>query len=263
MGGRDTRYLDLALPIHEEIGDLVGKAIVLNNLGVRAYFAGKWQEAAAHYAASSDAQRTAGDVVRAASGLNNEAEILLDQGHLERARAMFEEALRVYRASAYTFGAGVVITNLARVAAAESRFEDAHRLFDEALAELESIGSESHILEANARRAECMVLEGRHAEARELASRTLERARELDEYLTRAPLLERLIGYTLAQARRPDEARPHFEESLRVAEQTGAEYELALTMRARADTGEREYAWLAQVVFDRLGVVSTPYVPLP
>jgi class 3 adenylate cyclase/tetratricopeptide (TPR) repeat protein len=263
LGGHDTSYLELALPIYEEIGDLVGKAIVLNNLGVRAHFAGRWDEAVAYYDASGQAQRTAGDVVRGASGLNNEAEILLDQGHLDRAREMFDEALRVYRASAYTFGAGVVMTNLARLAARESGFEEAHRLFDEAFTELESIGADSFILDANARRAECLVFEGRYAEALELATRALERARELDEHATRAPLLERLIGYALAQARRPDEARPHFDESLRAAERASAEYELALTMRALADTGASEYRGLAEVVFDRLGVISTPYVPLP
>jgi tetratricopeptide (TPR) repeat protein len=107
------------------------------------------------------------------------------------------------------------------------------------------------------------VYEGRHAEALKLATEALDRARELDEYATRAPLLERLIGYALVQARRADEARPHFDESLRVAEETNAEYELALTMKALADTGAPEYGPLAQVVFDRLGVVSTPYVPLP
>ena len=39
----------LALPIYEELGDLLGQANALNNLGVDAYYEGRWQEALETY----------------------------------------------------------------------------------------------------------------------------------------------------------------------------------------------------------------------
>ena len=38
-------FRGLALPIYEELGDLLGQAHVLNNLGIEAYYDGRWDEA--------------------------------------------------------------------------------------------------------------------------------------------------------------------------------------------------------------------------
>ncbi len=263
LGGHDETYLERALPIYEELGDLLGKAIVLNNLGMRAYFAGRWDEAAQRYAASREAEHHAGDVVRSATALDNEAEILLEQGHVARAEELFTEARRVYRAASYTFGVGFTTSNLARAAAAAGRFEEAHALFDEATAELESIGAGSYLLEVSARRAECFVLEGRYSEAYELASETLEAAARAGELATRAPLLERLIGYALVQWRRPGDATEHFESSLTAARSGRLEYDLALTLKALDEVGQGSGEPTSREILDRLGVVATPSVPLP
>ncbi len=255
LGGSETRWFELALPIYEEVGDRVGKAIVLNNLGVGAYFAGRWDEAMAFYEQSVEEEHAAGDPIRAANSSNNVAEILLDQGRLEPAVELLREALRVYNAAGYTFGAGVAKKNLARAAAAVGAFDEAHALFDEALAHLDEIGSGTFLLETKARRAECFVLEGSHREALTLAEEVLAEAQDA--------LVERLVGYALVQARRPEEARPHFEESLRLARERDARYEIARTLRALAETGAPEHAAEAQELLDSLGVVSLPRVPLP
>ncbi len=263
LGGRETRWFELALPIYEELGDRVGKAIVLNNLGVGAYFAGRWDEAMAFYEQSVAEEHAAGDPIRAANSSNNVAEILLDQGRLEPAVELLREALRVYNAAGYAFGAGVAKKNLARAAATVGAFDEAHELFDEALAHLEEIGAGTFVLEAKARRAECFVLEGSHRDALALAEATLAEAHAAGDAGVDVALLERLVGYALVQARRPEEARPHFEESLRFARERGLQYEVARTLRALADTGAPEHSAEAQELLDSLGVVSLPRVPLP
>ena len=261
LGGRESRWFELALPIYEEVGDRVGSAIVLNNLGVGSYFAGRWDEALAYYEQSVEAEQAAGDPIRATNSSNNVAEVLLDQGHLDRAEALLHEALRVYTASGYALGAGVARKNLGRAAAASGRFDEAHVLFAEALADLETMGAERFVLETNARRAECLVLEGRHQEASELVAKTLEESTEAG---VGTVLLERLAGYVRVQARDPDAARPHFEESLRAGRELGAEYEVALTLKALADTGlDPAGGAEAAETLSRLGVVATPHVPLP
>ena len=79
------------------------------------------------------------------------------------------------------------------------------------------------------------------------------------------PVLERLHGYALVQARRADEARPRFERSLELARGLEADYEVALTLEALSRTrlGGQEAEAESRQIFERLGVISTPLVPLP
>jgi class 3 adenylate cyclase/tetratricopeptide (TPR) repeat protein len=266
LGSREgIRYCELALPIYRELGDFRGEGIVLNNLGVHAYYEGRWDEALEFYGRSREARQRGGDVTGAAVQTNNEAEILSDQGHLERADELFRDALRACRAAGYAFGVAVLTSNLGRLAARAGRFEEAHELLDEALAEFVVLGSERFIVETTARRAECLVLEGRHREALELATGALASA-ERSPVGGLEALLERSAGYALHQGRRTEEAHPHFEASLARARELGAEYEVALTLRAMAQTGyptEDDLDAESRAVLERLGVASLPKVPLP
>ena len=70
------------------------------------------------------------------------------------------------------------------------------------------------------------------------------------------------------QARQPgEEARTHFDASLVVAREIAAEYELALTLRALADTKLADDVDAArresEDILERLGVVSLATPPLP
>ena len=54
------RYLELARPIYEELGDLRGLGVVLSNLGIHAYYEGRWDESIAFYRESRDVKERAG-----------------------------------------------------------------------------------------------------------------------------------------------------------------------------------------------------------
>jgi hypothetical protein len=80
---------------------------------------------------------------------------------------------------------------------------------------------------------------------------------------TQRAVLERLAGYAVVQSRAPfAKAKPHFDASAVAARAADAPYELALTLRAIAETGGDDGAEAAAIL-ERLGVVSTPSVPLP
>ena len=120
-------------------------------------------------------------------------------------------------------------------------------------------------VEVQARRAECLVFEGRYKEALEVAT-------ECRTAATKSPvggleaLVERSIGYALHQSRQPEEARPHFAESLRLARDLNAEYEVALTLRAMAATrypSDEDLGRQSDEILQRLHVVYVPSVPLP
>ena len=265
LGRPDPSYREHALPMLEEVGDLVGQASVLNNLGVSAYFEGRWEDALDAYRRSGDLSRRAGDVVSAARAANNVAEILSDQGRYDDAQERFEEALRVWRAARYPVGVALATSNLGRAAARAGRFEDAHGLLASALAEFERIGADSFVQETRSRISECHVFEGRYREAGELASETLSAGDGEASVLGAA--LERLLGYAAVQGRRPpEEGRAHFERSLEQARALGATYEAGLTLRAIAETDPSK-AQAARVeseqLLSSLGVLSTPSVPLP
>ena len=204
-------------------------------------------------------------MIGAAVQMNNEAEILSDQGHLDEATPLFDDWLRACRASGYAFGVGVALSNLGRVAARASRFDDAHGLFDDALEQFAELGSERFANETRARLAECLVLEGSHARALELGLACREAAAKSPVGGLEA-LIERNVGYALCQGRRREEATPHFEESLRLARERKAEFEVALTLRAMAAVGFEGAETLrveSDAILERLGVVSVPKVPLP
>ena len=262
LGEKDDEHARLALPMLEEAGDLVLQSNVVNNLGIEAYYAGRWDEASELYRQSGELSERVGDVVNVARAQNNEGEIVSDQGKLDEAEALFSEARRVWRAARYPVGIALATSNLGRVAARAGRFDEALELLAEALTAFEALGSDALGQETQARRAECFVLAGRFQEALDLAPTVLEAA---GENRLLYPFLERLYGYALVQARRPDEARPRFERSLELARELEADYEVALTLEAlgRTRLGDPDAEAESNAILERLGVVSTPRVPLP
>ena len=262
LGEKDDEHARLALPMLEEAGNLVLQSNVVNNLGIEAYYAGRWDEASELYRQSGALSERVGDVVNVARAQNNEGEIVSDQGKLEEAEELFLEARRVWRAARYPVGIALATSNLGRVAARTGRFDEALELLAEALTDFEALGSQAFGHETQARRAESFVLAGRFQEALEVAPTVLEAA---GENRILYPFLERLHGYALVQARRPDEARPHFERSLALGRELEADYEVALTLEAlgRTRLGDPNAEAESKAILERLGVVSTPRVPLP
>jgi tetratricopeptide (TPR) repeat protein len=251
-GLRDPEHRDAALAILEEVGDLVRLTNLQNNVGIEAYFDGRWDEAVAWYRRGGESARRVGDVVNVARAANNEAEVLSDRGHLEGARELLEEALRVWRATGYAIGIALATANLGRVAARSGDFATAHRLLDDALAAFTELGAEAFVDETKTRIAECLVLEGRHKEATALLTPFLEAG---------SAMAGRLAGYAVVQSRAPfARAKPYFDAAREAAQ--SSPYELALTLRAVAETsGEHDEA--AEAMLRELGIVSTPKVPLP
>jgi len=85
----------------------------------------------------------------------------------------------------------------------------------------------------------------------------------LEEGSPQLAIAERLAGYAVVQSRVGFEAaKPHFERSLDAAEAAGAQYEVALTLRAIAETSGVDDGRATEILA-RLGIVSTPSIPLP
>jgi class 3 adenylate cyclase/tetratricopeptide (TPR) repeat protein len=257
----------LALPIYEELGDLLGQANVLNNLGIDAYYDGRWDESLTLYRRSKELRERIGDVVGTATISNNIGEIKSDQGHLQPAEELFQETLEVCERAGYRYMAALATSNLGRAAARQGHFGDAQQLLHKALAEFHEIRAGSFVLETKARLAERAVLAGEPDEAIHQADETLRALVESGSAPTILAMLHRVRGSALVQLDDPDGAQQCFEESIRVARESGRTFELALSLEALAQlasaTGDEAEAAACESadLLDGLGVISTPRSP--
>lgn len=269
LGSPDAEhYRRLALPIYEELGDWAGQANVLNNLGVDAYFEGRWSDAIELYDRSRAARAKAGDLVQLVTATNNIGEILSDQGHLAEARNCFQEALRTWRAARYPVGIGLALSNLGRAASRAGEFDEAALLLREAADRFRDARIDAFAVEAEAREIERLVFEGNHERARHQLNLIVGSRQVLDQPVVQA-MLERLAGYTEAQAGDLLASRAHFDASLALAERSGAGFERALTAQGLGRVGEvagwtdaRQHQEDAEVGLKTLDVVWTREVPI-
>jgi tetratricopeptide (TPR) repeat protein len=267
---QDFPYPGVALRIFEETGDLTGVYRETTNLGVYAYLEGRWDDARVLWERGRQACEQMGDLVHAATGSNNIAEILSDQGLLDEAETMFRDALRIWQAAGYREGVAYALGNLGRVAARAGRHDEAGEQLEQAKALLLEIGEERAAVEIDARIAENLVLRGDTTAAAALIDDTVRRLEKLGGWATVATMLSRLRAYALAQHGELEAAREASHEALMIGREGGATYEIALTLEAmaridelRGDVGLREHTDEARELFDLLGVVRTPEVPLP
>jgi class 3 adenylate cyclase/tetratricopeptide (TPR) repeat protein len=258
----------LALPIYEELGDLLGQANALNNLGVDAYYEGRWQEALDFYERSKALRERIGDVVGAAQITNNIAEIKSDQGYLTTARELLEEARDVFETAGHRMLATLALSNLGRAAAREGRLDEAKTMLETALATFDEIDSAGLALEARVRLSERAVLAGDLADALAATDAALAAIAQTAGGSLYDAFVHRIRGFALAQRGNLDGASEAFAESLRLARDAEETYELALTLEAigrlkelRGEDGSAE-AGEARGLLARLGVVSTPDVRL-
>jgi class 3 adenylate cyclase/tetratricopeptide (TPR) repeat protein len=264
-GRPEPSYAQRALAIYEQTGELVGHGILLNNLGLEAFEAYRWDEAVERYRRAAELSERAGDVASVARVHVNEADVLAERGLLDEAEQRLRDALRVWRAASYPLAIAITSSNLGRVLARAGRTEEALALLEDAKATFTELGNPAWAAEATARIAEGRVVAGEHREALEAASGALEEAHAAGAPPVLEAMIERLIGYAHVQGRRPGEAAPHLERSLELARELGAEFEVALTLKAAADSGLAgpEAARESEELLARLGVVTVPRVPLP
>ncbi len=263
MGHPDAqRYRGLALPIYQELGDLVGEATVLNNLGIDAYYEGRWDESLAFYQRSRDVCRRAGHVMMDVTALNNIGEILSDQGRLVEAQEVFEEAAGICRSLRFPVGHALALSNLGRVASRAGRYDEARERLAEARAEFVRIGADGFVVEVDARETERRLFSRDAAAALEAATRTevSARASGLPGALA---LTGRVAGVALAAMGNVQAARARLEDARRNAAEANLQYELALTLHAAAvvaslagDAAAEAMAISAASILDRLGVVD-------
>jgi class 3 adenylate cyclase/tetratricopeptide (TPR) repeat protein len=251
-----TRVRDLAIPIYEELGELPRLASAVNNLGIDAYYEGRWDDALAHYERSRELHERIGDSVGAAMATNNIAEIYSDQGRIAAAEQLFVHVREVCERAGERILLALAIGNLGRAASRAGRFEDARSLLDAAFIASHEAGAASFAFEMHARLAELAILAGRP----DAALTAADAAEDLDGGASTPSvraLLHRVRAYAHAMRGEHDEADAEIERSLEVARGSDAIYEVALSVLARGQVKNDEAATAeARTLLEALDVVD-------
>ena len=225
-------YRGLASPIYEELGNLQGQAIALNNLGIDYYYEGDWAKALHVYERSRVLFERIGDVTSVAMATNNIGEILSDQGKLDEADELFHTVRHTIDPTGNRLLSTVSRLNLGRAAARAGRFAEADELLSEAARRIPRDPCDQ--LRAGGprpyRRGRCSRRRPRAGAPRGAVGRAVEPGRPAGSVPCARPPRPWL---RLSQLRQPDDAAQEFEQSIEAAREGDALYELALSLRAQ------------------------------
>ena len=256
-----------ALHLYEEIGDLVGQARMLGNLGFGAFYDGFWDDALGYFSRSREIAEHTGSIASAAINGINVAEILCERGQFEEAEAELRAVMRVMRASEYRYFLGGCLEYLGRVFARTGRFDEALARFEEARATYVSLGAHEDATGLDAWVAECRVLMGEPNQALSITDRALAGSDSADEGES-TPILQRVAGYAHMQRGELEEARAMFESAVEAARGRHDSYQIALSLEAfrqlaavEGVTFPGEMEAERSEILSRLGVERLPQVP--
>jgi class 3 adenylate cyclase/tetratricopeptide (TPR) repeat protein len=223
-----------ALALYEELGDLWGQGVVLNNLGGYAYWRGEWDEARVLYERGRDARERIGDIVNASYGTINVAEILSDQGRLDEAEPLLRQVLRVWRAAADRASIAFGLGHLGRVTYRAGRHDEAFTMLEEARKLAANFGRQVDVLELTGRTAECLLFAGDARGASDQLDKAFAQLRTVPGGRVHEAMLRRIRGFSLMMLGDPDGARAEFECSLTAARQRSLRYDVGLALRPLA-----------------------------
>jgi class 3 adenylate cyclase/tetratricopeptide (TPR) repeat protein len=245
-----------ALEIYEQLDIPEEESRVLNNLGMFAYFDGRWDDAIGLYRRSRAASERAHTPSDAARSDCNIGEILSDQGRVEEAAEHLERARRVWSATAERHSVAFIDLLLARLATRRGEGARAVPRLEAAMHELRRFSMDAYASFAEALLAEAEAFGGDPERALQIAHDQLELTDR------NRPLLARAAGTALARLGRVDEARAELGRALSCARERGSEYDVAATIDVLSALGAADAGLRRErdEILRRLRIVALPAV---
>jgi class 3 adenylate cyclase/tetratricopeptide (TPR) repeat protein len=240
-----------ALDIYERLGDPEHEFDVLNNLGMFAYFDGRWDDAVELYRRAGACGERAGRPADAARVDCNVGEILSDQGHLDEAETHLTRVRQVWSATGELQAVAFADALLGRLAVRRGDARDGVSILESATARLRRFELHAYADFAQALLAEAEALAGDAERALGIARRELRTAER------QRPVLQRAAGVALARLGRQDAARAELLDALASARVSGFEYDVAAAIDALGALSGLDPELLSErdAILDRLKIV--------
>jgi tetratricopeptide (TPR) repeat protein len=250
----EASYSWRALEIYEELGDPEHESAVLNNLGMFAYFDGRWDDALGLYRRSRESSDRAGTPASVARSDCNIGEILSDQGRVEESREHLERARRVWSGTGERHSVAFIDLLLARLATRSGDGGQVVTQLEAAMNELREFSMDAYADFAQALLAEAEGIGGAPERALAVAHDQLKRTDR------NAPLLKRVAGIALARLGYKEAARTELIAALESARARGAEYDMAATIDVLNALGGEHADLLRErdEILSRLEIVRLP-----
>ncbi len=223
---READHSWRALEIYEQLGDLEHEFDVLNNLGMFAYFNGRWEDAIELYRRAGVCGERAGRPADAARVDCNVGEILSDQGHFDEAEMHLNRVRRVWTATGERQAVAFADVLLGRLAVRRGEAGEGVSILESAAAQLRRFELHAYADFAQALIAEAEALAGDPERGLEIARRELRTAER------QRPVLERAAGVALGRLGQTAAARGVLFDALSSARDRGFEYDIAATIDA-------------------------------
>ena len=217
-----------ALEIYRQLGDPEHELIVLNNLGMFAYFDGRWDDALALYLQARSCGERSGRPADVAFVDCNVGEILSDQGRLEEAEEQLRRARRVWSATREPQSVAFIDLLLGRLAVRRGDHQVGVPMLERSTRALRAFNMHAYADFGRAVVAEAEAMVGDPARGLEIARAELATADRLK------PLLLRAAGVARARLGDVDAGRDELTKALQSARERRSDYEIASTIDALA-----------------------------
>jgi tetratricopeptide (TPR) repeat protein len=247
-----------ALEIYEQLGDAEHEAAVLNNLGMFAYYDGRWDDAVALYRKAGECSERAGTPADVARAELNVGETLSDQGHLDEAEEHLARARRVFAGMREPQAVAYIDVLRGRLATRRGDRDAAVPMLEAAMASLHRFKMDGYATFARALLAEAEAFAGDAERALEIAHQ------ELSALDRNRPLLERVAGIALARLGKRDAALSELMTALDSARERASNYDVAATIDVLGVLGLADPALLSErdEILLRLKISRMPAPPL-
>jgi tetratricopeptide (TPR) repeat protein len=169
----DRPYGQIALGLYEELDDLSGQALTLNNLAIDAYNAGRWEEAVDAFAEVAPRFHRLGDDADEATALYNRADVLVAQGRCGEALPVLAASLHLARRADDEELVGLALREQARAQAATGDPTRAWASFRQARLVLAGLDLATEVALLDAAHADALAADGRTTEALALLDETI------------------------------------------------------------------------------------------
>ncbi|HEY5060607.1 MAG TPA: HD domain-containing phosphohydrolase, partial [Gemmatimonadaceae bacterium] len=142
---------------------------------------GELDEAEGLYHRAGESAARSGDAKLAAMTAQNLAVIANIRGDLDTARQYYESSLLAYRTLGLAKDVCVALNNLGLLHTQRELWAEAAVAYDEAMCIADALGDQNACVQIDVNRAECLVAQGRHAEAREACDRATLRSSRVQD----------------------------------------------------------------------------------